>query len=85
MGLPAVMDVVLEQMQQQAIHPLALDGAAAMHGNDALQSGRAERVDDLEQTLVDRGLRLFNAATVAQGSWSAQAAGPSVPPSIAST
>src|SRR5215212_2998780 len=35
-GLAAMMHLVLEQMQEQAVHPLALDGGAAMHGDDAL-------------------------------------------------
>src|SRR6187401_2469425 len=33
-----------------------VDGGAAMHGDDALQSGAVERFDDLEQAPVDRGL-----------------------------
>src|SRR5215212_9958843 len=35
-GLAAMMHLMLEQMQQQPVHPLALDGGAAMHGHDAL-------------------------------------------------
>src|SRR3954471_7426459 len=46
MGLAAVVDVVLEQMQQQAIHPFALDGGVAMHGDDALQASAVERFDN---------------------------------------
>ena len=80
-----MVDVVLEQMQQQTVHPLALDGGAAMHGDDLLQSGAVERFNDVQQTLVYGRLRSFSASTVLQGSWSAQASGPSVPPSIAST
>src|SRR5437899_5038479 len=55
-GLAAMMHLMLEQMQEQAVHPLALDGGAAMHGDDALQSGAVERFDDGEQTPVYRGL-----------------------------
>ena len=80
-----MMDVVLEQMQQQAVHPLALDGGAAMHGDDALQAGAVERFDDLEQTSVDRGLGFLQRGDRCARLRSAQAAGPSVPPSIAST
>src|SRR6187551_859193 len=54
-----MMHLVLEQMQQQSVHPLALDGGAAMHGDDAPQAGAVERFDDLEQTLVDGGLGLL--------------------------
>ena len=80
-----MMHLVLEQMQQQAVHPLALDGGAAMHGDDALQSGVVERFDDGSNRRSTAAWASFSAATVAQGSRSAQAAGPSVPPSIAST
>ena len=48
--------LVLEEVQQQTVHPLVLDGGAAMHGDDALQVGAVERFDDLEQTPIDRGL-----------------------------
>src|SRR5437899_251228 len=53
---------MLEQVQEQTVHPLALYGGAAMHGDDALQSGRVERFDDLEQTPIDRGLSLLQRA-----------------------
>ena len=56
MGLAAMMHLVLEQVEEQAVHPLALDGSVAMHGDDALQSGAVERFDDREQTPVYRGL-----------------------------
>ncbi len=68
MGLAAMVHLVLEQVQQQAVHPFALDGGAAMHGDDALQSGAVERFDNLEQAPVDRGLGFLQCATVAQGS-----------------
>ena len=48
--------LVLEEVQQPTVHPFALDGGAAMHGDDALQSGAVECFDDLEQTAVDCGL-----------------------------
>jgi hypothetical protein len=54
-----MMHLMLEQMQQQTVHPLALDGGAAMHGDDALQAGGVERFDDLEQAPVDCGLGLL--------------------------
>ena len=55
-GLATVVNVVLEQMQQQTVHPFALDGGAAMHGDDALQSGAVERFHDGEQAPIHRGL-----------------------------
>jgi hypothetical protein len=78
--------LVLEQMQQQAVHPLRA-GSRCRDATETMRSKPApvERFDDLEQTLVNRGLGFLQRGNRAQGSGSAKAAGPSVPPSIAST
>ena len=38
-GLPAMMHLVLEQVEQQSVHPLVLNVGAAVYGNRARQPG----------------------------------------------
>src|SRR6476660_1415748 len=54
-----MMHLVLEQVQEQAVHPLLLDVGATMHGNDALQSSLVKFFDHAEQTLIYLSLRLL--------------------------
>ncbi|MFC7735190.1 hypothetical protein ACFQX4_04910 [Roseomonas sp. GCM10028921] len=84
MRLPAVVDPVLEEVQQQPVHALPLHAAAAMDGHNPSQLRLVQPLRDRDQPTVLRRLARWSAAGAAQGSASAQAAGPSVPPSMAS-
>jgi hypothetical protein len=73
MRLAAVMDLMLEEMQQQAVGAFGLYVILTMDPNGAIRSALVERIAGR------------NSASVGHGMGSAQAAGPSVPPSSAST
>ena len=85
MRLAAVMDIVLEQMQQQPVGALGLHTCAAMHVDDAIRPFLVQRVAPGDQPAIDRGLRARSSSSVGQGIGLTQASGPSVPPSSAST
>ena len=50
-----MMHLVLEQVQEQPVHPLLLDMGAAMHGNDALQSSFVKFCASLSVETVPQG------------------------------
>src|SRR5882757_7928527 len=56
--LPAMMSLVLEQMQQQPVHPLVLNMIAAVDVDDMIETGRVQMLDDGNQSPVHLGLRL---------------------------
>ena len=80
-----MMDLMLKQMQQQPVHPLMLDTTSAMYVDDAIEIGGAKAFDKGDQSPIHLALRVRRAAKVSHGSGLAQAAGPSEPPSRAST
>jgi len=67
-GLPAVVDLVLEQVRQQAVHRLGVDAGSARHIDDAFEQALVERdrLAQRDQFAVERTLRLrqFGAALV---------------------
>ena len=85
MRLTPMVDLMLEQMKQQPVDPFMLDPITTMDIHNAIEIGRAQALDDGNQSPVHLALRIPEDDAVSQGSGPAQAAGPSVPPSIAST
>ena len=83
--LAAMMDLVLEQVQQKAVGPLRLHARAAVHMDDPIWPGFVQRLAPGDQSAIDRRLGGPQVRAVGQGIGSAHAAGPSVPPSSAST
>src|SRR5262245_53450456 len=58
MRLSTMVNLVLEQMHQQAIASFDLDTRISIDPHLAAQQGGGQRVADADQTLVDRRLRL---------------------------
>ncbi len=85
MGLPAMVDLVLEEMHQQPVAPLHLHPHVAVHPHLAVERLVRQRVADSDQAPVHRRLFAFQVGEGRQGISFAQALGPSIPPSRAST
>ena len=85
MRLPPMMDLMLKHMQQQPIHPFALNAIRTMDVDDAIEAVRVEALDDGKQSPVRVPLRICEHDCGFARLPVSQAAGPSVPPSMAST
>jgi len=57
MGLPAMVDLVLEEVEQQTLHSLVLDTIAPMHRDGALQGHVVEAFGEVDQAPVHVRLR----------------------------
>jgi len=57
MRLAAVMDLMLEEMQQQAVGAFGLYVILTMDPNGAIRSALVERIAPLNQAAIDRRLR----------------------------
>src|SRR5688572_29341970 len=58
MRLAAMMNLVLEQMQQQPVHPLMLNATAAVDVDDAIEIFSAEALDEGDQPAIHLALRI---------------------------
>src|SRR5882757_7566014 len=56
--LAAMMNLVLEQMKQQPVHPLVLNVIAAVDVDGAIETSRVQMLDDGNQSPVHFALRL---------------------------
>ncbi len=56
MRLPAMVNLVLEEVHQQTIAPLGLDPCYANDPHDAAKRLRRQRIADRDQAPVDGGL-----------------------------
>src|SRR5665213_71143 len=79
MRLPAMVDIVLEQMHQQPVATLGLDPVLAMDLDDAVQPLGRERVAEADQAPVDRGLRVAQAGDIREWNGIAPRARPQRP------
>jgi len=52
-----MMDLVLKQVKQQPIDPLAVNTITAVYVDDTIEIGRAQALDDSDQSPVDLALR----------------------------
>ena len=56
MCLPKMVDLVLEEMHEQAVAPFGLHQRIAIDPHDAAKEVRRQRIADCDQALVDSSL-----------------------------
>ena len=85
MCLAAMMDLVLEHMQEQPVAALALDARVSVQAHMGAERRLRQGIAHGNEPPIDGCLLALQVRTVAQGIGSAHAFGPSQPPSRPST